>query len=462
MSRTIADITQAKDELLETGLDVLRTWKVPDLRKALSNVGITAVVREPQETPISIWKAKKADLMDTLETCLVSHKASKEASVTAEDIRLPEFDIKELSRTAEYQEVVKDSINKFKKAVVELANLDSLAASGEQVDISSLDKAEGDLFSVGTAVGTYCLGLTRYRDGESYSASAKANARREISDMVKDGLMSDPGTPARVRLGIDGYMRKFDLASRAVLKSGNVYGQKGRKYKDATYREQRSHGRSAIDPTQLLQWADITLKEPKADWRDISVALALVTGRRMVEVHCMGSIRVAHDSEEYPGYREVDGKPVVGTEDFYGPDNTLWFEGQAKAKGQAKAFFEKYPGYAVPSLVDSETAVAAWDRLRKDRGYEYPAQVNNYVARPLATRVQHVLKSFLPELDRKVTYHTLRDIYALVSNQRFNPVPDRAVLFACVVLGHERDIDNPYAVLASGTSLSYVDELELV
>ena len=441
--KTIESIEAAKQDLMERGRDAIADWKVGELRHALSSVGVTAV---EQDGGKSVWKARKGTLVAALERVFDELEASRPIAPE------PAFNIQDLSRTDEFKAFVAATSDKFKSAIEAVADIDGMVKAGQEVSIEVLDDAEADVYAVGAAIGHYCLNLIRHRDKVPYSASAKANARNEISKLIRDQLRVDDTLSTRAHLGIDRFIAKLDIASRSVLKAEGVYSQKMTKYKNKEYQEQREQEHTAIDPTRLLGWAENVLRGPLDNWKDTSVALALVTGRRMVELHHFGCFDVV-DEPDYP-------YEVVGTmpSDFYGPHNTLWFEGQAKAKRTSKQFYEEYPGYAIPTLVDARVVMDAMGHNRRE---DQPHLVNTRLSSELSRRVKKVLGEYLPELDRKVTYHTLRDIYALVANRMFNDVPDRAVLFACVVLGHERDIRTPQSVIASGTSLSYLDELKL-
>ena len=101
-----------------------------------------------------------------------------------------------------------------------------------------------------------------------------------------------------------------------------------------------------IDVEAFLDWAQNILakipSEPKRGyWRDVAIALAITTGRRMNELFHVST-----------SFEKIN-------------DNWVWFSGQSKGKTYSTQFFEKYPQYAIPVHAPADGVVAGWQYLIK-------------------------------------------------------------------------------------------------
>jgi Telomere resolvase len=150
------------------------------------------------------------------------------------------------------------------------------------------------------------------------------------------------------------------------------------------------------------------------DWKKVSIALAIVSGRRMAEIHLSSS------SFEY-----VDAK-------------TCDFTGQLKVKGDAEEYFTKNPSYPIPVLVDARLVVAAHDWLKKNnKVVDNTTVAANRYTKDLSEAMK-ILKNRFGIKHDFFTYKGLRAIYAQVCSQAFNGNDPDNTLYLAQVLGHGR------------------------
>ena len=184
---------------------------------------------------------------------------------------------------------------------------------------------------------------------------------------------------------------------------------KNERYRGAVKERSLPENRVELDLSPFLLQAHEVLSAVKngatkedIEWRDVSCALALVTGRRMGEIHLSGEFRCLGEYE-------------VG------------FKGQLKGKSRkvsaegVKIALRDYE-FPIPTLVRAElvTKGIEWleansKRFERD---EDPERVNRRWSKVLSERVKYEW-SFMPE----VTYHKFRGAYfrACVENATIDP-----------------------------------------
>lgn len=222
---------------------------------------------------------------------------------------------------------------------------------------------------------------------------------------------------------------------------------------DVVNKEKKELVYKGVNITNLLNWAYETLqrvidvKPGRKAWRGVSVALALATGRRQVEIHSCGRF-------EY-----VDEYHVK-------------FTGQAKTRLNALAAYEENPSYIIPTLVPAHLVIAGHNWLKEVSGkhYETKEQVNDNVARDVGKFVKEVVKATVSFYDSEgnlleseadeFKYHDLRELYALASYEcegkiRFKQ--SQAHKWVNEVLGEDRGNTG-----APTTAMRYLDEYNLV
>jgi integrase len=162
-----------------------------------------------------------------------------------------------------------------------------------------------------------------------------------------------------------------------------------------------------------LRWLGNLDKLKPRDWRQISIALAIATGRRMAEIHCSAKFE-------------------------YVDETHLMFTGQLKVKGLAAEYFASNPSYKIPVLVPARLAIAGHQWLI-DNGKisPTPQRASNRLA-PELRKAMLLLKKTLGIEHDFFTYKGLRSIYALVCNQVFNGSDPDNTLYLAEILGHGR------------------------
>jgi Telomere resolvase len=164
--------------------------------------------------------------------------------------------------------------------------------------------------------------------------------------------------------------------------------------------------------TSVLERLD-TLKS--SDWKRVSVALAIVTGRRMAELH------------------------HVDTRFEYVDQSHVKFTGQMKIKGSAADYFEKLPSYDIPVLADAALVIKGHEWLKSNgKVVDSAKAVNRRYSGDLSDYLK-LLKSKWGIEHSLFKYKALRAIYAQVCNHIFNGGNPDNILYLAQILGHGRD-----------------------
>jgi hypothetical protein len=151
------------------------------------------------------------------------------------------------------------------------------------------------------------------------------------------------------------------------------------------------------------------IRDDTSPMSDLAVALAMATGRRMVELFLTGTM----------------------TPDPYGSKYTLVFSGQAKTGSRAIASMEGDAPltYRIPCLATASSIIRALSRLRGLAPAQTSGEVNSRYCRQLNTRARELVH---PD----ICYHDLRTLYALVSFEVFRPHQYGLNGWVAKVLGH--------------------------
>lgn len=178
----------------------------------------------------------------------------------------------------------------------------------------------------------------------------------------------------------------------------------------------REDDKTTIKIEPLLEFAEYYLSNletlKKTNWKHVSIAIAIATGRRMAEIHNPNTVFT------------VDG-------------DGLQFEGQLKARGLADEYYEKNPSYLIPSLVAPELVVAGHQWLiDQGKTEEVTKKANNRFSRYLSETVKALGESLEVRPLKKFTYKALRSIYSLECVRRRNP--NNPEKYMALILGHGR------------------------
>jgi hypothetical protein len=172
-----------------------------------------------------------------------------------------------------------------------------------------------------------------------------------------------------------------------------------------------SHNVRPIDVKYLNRFID-SLDLEKASWKELSVYIALSTGRRMAEVH------------------------GIDTKFEYVDNETILFTGQLKTKDRSVG----NKPYQIHVFCEAVNLVKAWERLKILRQPLEPEAVNKLLSKPLSTELPTHLK-LLFEQAGITKYKDMRDIYAARMLQ-FKPENMTANAFVGSCMGHgENDLN---------------------
>jgi hypothetical protein len=151
------------------------------------------------------------------------------------------------------------------------------------------------------------------------------------------------------------------------------------------------------------------IRDDAAPLDSLAVALAMCTGRRMVELLLTGSF----------------------SPDPYGGKYTVVFSGQAKAGARAiTSMTTDTPlTYRIPVLASSTSIVRGVARLRLLAPATSPTMVNTRYCRPLNARAKAMVHP-------GIRFHDLRTVYALVTFEAFRPHHYGLNGWVAKVLGH--------------------------
>lgn len=151
------------------------------------------------------------------------------------------------------------------------------------------------------------------------------------------------------------------------------------------------------------------LEIDRAGWKDLSVFIALATGRRMAEVHGINTSFYATD------------------------DDHVMFGGQLKTKGRE----DGVEPYIIKTFADASRVVAAWERLKTLRAPLPPFEVNRKLSKPLSSEMPASIVA-LYNASGIEKYKDMRDIYA-AKMLDFLPVHITANAFVARCMGHSAD-----------------------
>ncbi|MEO1396000.1 MAG: protelomerase family protein [Cyanobacteria bacterium J06634_5] len=180
---------------------------------------------------------------------------------------------------------------------------------------------------------------------------------------------------------------------------------------------QQDNNKTKVNVAPLIAYADSVLRAldtlKRRDWVQVSVAIAIATGRRMSEIH---------------------GESTK----FERQGSMLSFTGQLKASGEAATYYQKNPSYVIPCLVSPDLIVAGHEWLKKQGKVESSSKkAHGRFSRYLSQQVKRVFfEAGVKGPASKHTYKALRVIYAQVSFLK-SDANDKDTYIA-EILGHGR------------------------
>jgi integrase len=209
-------------------------------------------------------------------------------------------------------------------------------------------------------------------------------------------------------------------------------------------------GDRAIDPDKVIEIAqELILTD---SYLKISVGLALLTGRRSIEILRAGKFFALEDetqaiayAESLPGVRVSDSETIQKELYLNQADESVLFVGQAKTRNSEQACKQPYP---IPTLCLAEEAIAALNKIRAlkpefltfeltaeqiAKGKSHEDILNGRVSKEQNLLVKKFFKGILP--DDHLSIKELRSAYSMLCHTCFNP---RTSLdsYSARILGH--------------------------
>lgn len=242
--------------------------------------------------------------------------------------------------------------------------------------------------------------------------------------------LEDPEMAGRVRTTM---VHFFDALSFLFSEYKKVSNEQQRQRIDNLQYE-----RQAIKPAPYVSQAESVLRMVEAGqkphWADVSCALALVTGRRMAEIHQTAKFELGSDDQ-------LDRRQKLYCKD----GKWLWFSGQLKGK-EDNNLAKRKEHFPIPTLVEPELVIL---------GLSYLANHEPTKRVPESEATVVVNKKFSVQLMRQVdakwrvdprpkdgdekvkfSYHNLRDVYFLVAVHQASIEPFNYPMVAPSILGH--------------------------
>lgn len=375
--------------------DILAATTVRELRKMVSGV-IQNTSKLPKADLLDIIAERTADIRTAnriaLETAAIEAAALKERNAELEAAKLS-------PATPEGYRAALGIDNVETTIEIVLKSLETVADSSKTFD-KLLEEVDNIAFRF--AFEQQC----------SYVAtSRKANASKLYAKLETRILGLQGG------LANENYQTAFTRFKKSL---GSIRYQENKSI-STDYRERRDakvSKKTDIYSIPLLDRA-IEVLDALADYRDVVIALALLTGRRMVEILATGRFELSDT-----------------------PDHLL-FSGQAKTRGSTAGNATEV--FDIPVLASPELILKAIWYL-EEGGYrlENTKDVNVKYSKPLSR--QMVKWSELAEIEME--FKSLRALYAAVSYKRLGDTGKDDNTYYSEILGHGKlDITTSFSYM---------------
>lgn len=351
-------------------------------------------------------KLKKPQLIDEL---LAATKAERTLVVLIPDTPLSVIEVNRLT-VGEFAENLNEDLgewtNKFYK------EFRALVQARWQTDGTWNEAIHGDIAGLACRV----LRFLDNREGEQadgrISFTTKLRYRTHICNLLTELVEAEKGAV---------YFKQLESCFEMLLRQVKIQISDLTEQKKGLQERrlaQRKKEKETISFKPLHDFAVAALqnldKFKPADWKRVSIALAIASGRRLAEIH-----------QESTKFDYVDQWHVN-------------FAGQLKVKGDAAEYFEQNPSYKIPVLVDASLVIKAHQWLKdNDKVVENPKAVNRRYSGDISDAVK-ILKARLGIQHEFFTYKGLREIYAQVCNDVFNSGDSDNTLYLAQILGHGR------------------------
>ncbi|MBW4591147.1 telomere resolvase [Aetokthonos hydrillicola Thurmond2011] len=298
------------------------------------------------------------------------------------------------------------------------------------------ESIHGDLASMGYRVVRY---LDEYegRGGENLKFTTKLRYRTRIWELLEEFVQAEEGAVYYKQLEscLELLRRaiKIQISETANLKKNLQERKLAQRKKDKVTVSFKPLHEFSLKTLQNLE------KFSSRDWKRISIALVIASGRRLSEIH------------------------LTTTKFEYVDSFKVSFTGQLKVKGKAAKYYEDNPAYEIPTLVNAELVVKGHDWLkRNNKTVNTPDLANRRYSGDLSDAVR-MLRSRWDVQHECFTYKGFRAIYGQVCNQVFNNNNQDNVLYLAEILGHGRgDLIDGDDLTDMLTPQSYNSDFEVV
>lgn len=264
---------------------------------------------------------------------------------------------------------------------------------------------------------------------QGLAVTTKTRYRTHIVNALKEYADNEKGKPYHNQItgALEETIRQIGIALTDVTREKNK--------RDIVNRAERKTNKVDIDFEYLYNFSKLILssldKLPPSEWKKVSIALAIATGRRMSEIHLTAT--------EFKLVTEDEFKSNPALQEL-APNYThlIWFTGQLKAKGLAGEYFLENPSYAIPTLIDRQLVIKGREWLIKnEKVVETPEKADTRYSKDLSQSMKW-LRGLMKIDHKNFTYKGLRSIYSDVAHQLFNPDKTEMNQYIGLILGHGR------------------------
>ena len=415
---TFEEIQEAKLKHSTTSYDELNNLPQKKLYGVARSLDVRAF-KTPQGVIYSskVKKDNKGYLVDTLWSILEEFRAANrnQAKATIQSAEHGTYDFKEMVATI-YGDFHKLCSNYVSGQAIEVNRVKENRLIQDTPEVNLILSVT----SLGTRLANRIQNTLHYRTNEQRSDLTHLTDVRDAFNIFEQEIAKDK------YLG-DILSDMFPYFKKGVKQSfTEAYTHKKQV---AAKREQEilQTEDTQVSVGNYLVWAKKILEElptkPKRGyWKNVSIALAISTGRRMNEIHFAAT------------------KFEVINNDW------VWFTGQSKGRDYSKLFFDKYPAFAIPTLVPAELVVKGFEYLKQDNKIveDDRLKVNKKWSSDLC---QHFKKIKLQVgIPAEVTFHENRDLYVQCASQ-FPAIPE---VFQTIPNANKRDADYACYLLGEG------------